>query len=180
MSLEGLAPGDVLAVADKPWWDPFPMAIRIASLLAHQPTWIDHIAVFHNWDAGIPWGIEGRPSGVGWKDLREYDNRWLRTNRQELKTSQQRDVICSRMEKLLGVGYDWLAIFADGLIDVSGGRATVELPDSPGELTQPVVCSSAAADAYKGLDLLYPSFVGGYRLVQPFHWWGLFKENGWR
>lgn len=181
MSLEGLQPGDVMAVTGKPWWNPFSMAIRVASWMAHHPTFIDHIVVFHHWDeAGVPWGIEGRPGGVGWADLRQYDNRWLRSNRQEFKTSDQRNQICIRMEKMLGVGYDWLAIFADGVIDASGGEAKIDLPDHPGDVPQPVVCSSAAAEAYKNLGLSSPTYPGGLRLVQPYQWWELFRDKGWQ
>lgn len=180
MSLQGLQPGDVMAVADKPWWDPFPMLIRAASLFAGHPTWIDHIVVFHHVDAaGVPWGIEGRPSGVGWADLRQYDNRWMRSNRQEPKTAEQRAAICQRMEKLLGVGYDWAAIVEDGLIDL-GHPALSPFPqaENPGDVPQHIVCSSAAAWAYQDLALVFPTLR--YRLCQPYHWWELFKENGWK
>jgi hypothetical protein len=179
MSLDGLQPGDVLAVTEKPWWNPFSMAIRLGSLMAHHPTFIDHIVVFHHTDeAGVPWGIEGRPGGVGWADLRQYDNRWLRSNRQEVKTPSDRALICSRMEKLLGVGYDWVAIAADGVIDASQGAATVDFSSPPGATPQHVVCSSAAAWAYAGLGLVAPKTL--YRICQPFEWWELFREYGWR
>jgi hypothetical protein len=180
MNLDGLQPGDVMAVTGKPWWDPFSMAIRAASLASGHPTWINHIVVFHHTDAaGVPWGIEGRPGGVGWADLREYDNHWLRSNRSEIKTPDQRSAICTRMEKLLGVGYDWLAIAEDGLDDLgqmpwfAGKQAT-----TPGAVPQHVVCSSAAAWAYQDLGLKYPTLA--YRLCQPYHWYELFKLQGWR
>ncbi len=181
-ALDGLAPGDVLAVSDAAWWRPFPALIRLGSWLRGHYTWVDHVAVFHHWDAAnVPWGIEGRPSGVGWVDLRAYGNRWMRTNRQETKTDAQRVEICARMEKLLGVGYDWEAIVADAEVDLAPLRPWFfgeHTPDPPGSVPQHVVCSSAAAWAYAGLDLEYPALF--YRLCQPYDWYELFVEYGWR
>src|SRR5690348_58207 len=73
-----LKPGDVLAVRGGGLAGDL---IRLGQALDGKPNVSGHIAVMHHWTGGVPWGLEGRPSSVGWVDLRAYiGNAWTLDN----------------------------------------------------------------------------------------------------
>jgi hypothetical protein len=139
-------PGDVLVVHDHhsmpAWW------IRLGERIAGRPSTWNHVVIAHHVDpAGTFWGIEGRPGGVGWKDLATYladpltittHDLWIRAG----ITQDQRRLLCQGAEALLGVPYDWPEIVHDGLamVDPLYHQRDQWGPGVPGH----VVCSSMA------------------------------------
>lgn len=153
-------------------------AIRLGAALMGRPNLVNHIAVVHHRDAkGNLFGIEGRPGGVGWVDMRLYLNsRWTRSNALQPKTREQRKAIAQAMESLLKTPYDWV----DGI-----GRDVCEAIDPlyrpnpkwptrgvPGH----VVCSSAADWAYGHVHLDSPQHDQD---CTPGDWDLFLRQHGW-
>lgn len=141
-----LRPGDVLAVRST--GAPAEL-IRVGEELAGKPGLENHIAIMHHYTGGVPWGLEGRPGGVGWVDLRGYvASPWTVDNcAQPARTDAQRAMVATAAQHLIGTRYDWEAIADDTL------RA-FRMPDLFGKTidgTVPghVVCSSYAAFLYE-------------------------------
>ena len=126
--------------------------------------------MFHHYTDDIPWGIEGRPGGVGWVDMRKYLK-----DKYTINNGQQPDLqladgvkIAQDMEALLGTRYDWVAI-------TDATRQALHLPDLfkedwhgegvPGQM----VCSSAAAYFYGEYGLKHPN-EGDERHCKPADW----------
>jgi hypothetical protein len=113
-----------------------------------------HVAGMHHWDAhGTPWGLEGRPGGVGWVDLRPYlaDPRTI-TNAAQPRTDAQRIAVAEVMLGMFGTAYGWVSGIAEDIWRDLGGDAVwapVPVPGSPLPLSPGhVVCSSYMALAY--------------------------------
>lgn len=62
-----LKPADVLVVRTSGFAADM---IRLGAALTGKPNLDNHVAVMHHWDGEVPWGLEGKPGGVGWVDLR--------------------------------------------------------------------------------------------------------------
>jgi hypothetical protein len=173
LNTEGVKAGDVLAIhTDGAGAE----LIRIGASLIDEACAANHIAVLDHQDAkGTWWCIEGRPGGVGWQDATGYlGSVYTVTNRNQPKTDAQRAQVCATMKSLLGVGYDWDAIFDDGLRDL-------HIPDPwsetwRGEVAGHVVCSSAAVIGYARAVLGYPKNVA-QPLVQPADWIKFITDN---
>ena len=174
----GVDVGDVLAVGTDGW---AAKVIDLGERLAGKPSIDNHVAVVHHCDAnGVPWGVEGKPGGVGWVDLRGYlaDKR-TRTNAAQPRTAAQRKLVADNMVHLLGTPYDWAAI--------AGDAATLLMPDlrrlwalnwhgkgAPGH----VVCSSTAAWLYEVAQLAHPD-LGTERWCEPADWTAFDQARGW-
>ncbi len=195
-----LLPGDVLAVdASKGlgilsggWWIKFRNWLN---LMPKRSRFVDHIVVVHHRDdAGVLWGIEGRPSSVGWVDCALYVDagKLVVDNRYQPKTDAQRKLVCDVAKEMLGTPYDWEAIFTLGTETTYINQywnkllARHMIPEwNKDEVPGHVICSSLAALAYRksGLDHPWDS-TGGLRFVDPEDWseW-CFKhttpEQGW-
>lgn len=174
-----LQPGDVVAVRSTSrnfWQRLFARLIRFGAALEDKANLVNHIVIVHHRDAaGVLWGIEGRPGGVGWVDLAEYDNKYLASNTAEPKSANQREDICGYAMGLLGVAYDWLAIGVDAttaahLTELWGDREWGDRPPAH------VVCSSLADYVYDRVGLAHP---GNGRYTTPADWYELFLTNGW-
>jgi hypothetical protein len=152
-------------------------AIRLGAALRGRPNLSNHVVVAHHVDgAGTPWGIEGRPGGVGWADLRRYQaSTWTLTNAAQPLTGAQRAAICAAMEKMLGTPYDWEAIVADAAsslrLDLPGWDASWH-----GTVAGQLVCSSAAAYGYGKAGVPCPA---GARAVTPADWDEFILRRGW-
>jgi hypothetical protein len=169
-------PGDVLAVSSDR--TAFSWLIRLGAILRHQTPTVDHIAIVHHIDAaGTWWGIEGRPGGVGWIDLRVYDNRWLRSNARQPKTPEQRQAICDAAVALLGTPYDWEAIVGDGAVALGLDHLWQEA-DFTDRAPGHVVCSSLAAWVYRERAHLDEPGVPMLRTT-PGDWYAFFLARGW-
>lgn len=141
-----LKPGDVLAVRGTSWEAE---AIRVGEELSGKPGLNNHVAIMHHWQGDVPWGLEGKPGGVGWRDLRSYaaDPYTLDNCAQPGRTDAARQRVAGRAQAMLATAYDWRSIADDTL------RA-FRMPDlwasdwhglAPGS----TVCSSFAAWLYE-------------------------------
>lgn len=168
-----VSPGDVLVVRDAGFWAWW---IRFGERLRGKPHDWNHVVIAHHVDAaGTFWGIEGRPGGVGWRDLRSYLGAEITlTNRLQGKSDSQRASICQAAEALLGVRYDWPAIVMDGLrmIDPLWQMRDVWGPGVPGQ----IVCSSLADYIYERVGLVTPATD---RWCTPGDWAELIESRGW-
>lgn len=168
-NITGVKPGDVIAVRSP---GIFGQLIRLGSAIHDEAELDNHIAVFHHIDgAGIPWAIEAKPGGVGWRDARDYlNNGYTITNRnQPNRDPNARNQICAIMEAMLHTPYDWPAIAQDALNDL-------RLPDIWKEAWGPqlqspahVVCSSLAAWGYLKVGWDHPQTADPAH-VQPSDW----------
>lgn len=173
-------PGDVLAIRTSGAGS---MIIRLGEEIHGEAGLENHIAVMHHTDsAGVPWCIEGRPGGVGWRDARDYlVNAYTLTNRNQANRGKNgRQEICEVLEQMLEVGYDWPAIFEDAITDL-------HLPDlwaskswgstPPGH----VVCSSLAAWAYHDVGWAHPIPMNhDLGQVQPSDWVNFILTNNFQ
>lgn len=167
--------GDVLAVRTGGFggW-----AIRVGAMLRGLPHGTNHIVIAHHEDpAGVWWGIEGRPGGVGWVDMGAYlASPATVTNADQPRTDAQRQAVASAAEAMLHTPYDWDAIVCDAGYDLRLPNLFAENwkgKGSPGHL----VCSSLAAWVHDHVGLPRPH--GEARLIQPAHWAGWDAAKGW-
>lgn len=170
-----LRPADVLVVRTGGWEAD---VIRFGEGVAGKPNLDNHVAVMHHWDGDVPWGLEGQPGGVGWRDLRDYlADPWTVTNiSQPGRDDADRAAAAKDAEGMLGTKYDWLAILGDGFGDLSVRLWNQEWPHGkpPGE----VVCSSFAAYVYERRGWAHPD-LGAERYCQPSDWDALIITNRW-
>jgi cell wall-associated NlpC family hydrolase len=173
-----LQPGDVVAVRTggmAAWW------IRFGSALHGGSNLDNHVLVIHHADAqGTLWGIEGRPGGVGWVQADRYFTApygaYAVSNSRQPKTPEQRKAVTDVMKQVLGTPYDWDAIAQDaardlGLPELWGKRWKGQAPGH-------VVCSSAAAWAYRQAGLAEPD-SDDLRHCEPSDWTDFCLVNGY-
>lgn len=169
--------GDVLAVRTGGWASAL---IRFGEHLRGLPDGDNHVIVADHQDqAGVWWGVEGRPGGVGWADLRPYLNsRWTVSNADQPRTRRQRHAVAAAATQILGDPYDWGAIFADAMTDI--GIPDLFCQDWHGRGDHGhVVCSTVAAWAHDRAGIPRPDRAQGGRFVQPADWTRFDLEKGW-
>lgn len=172
-----LGVGDVLAV--KTSTGITEKLIDIGAVLRGEPTYANHVAVMHHYTDGVPWGLEGRPGGVGWVDLRRYivDPHTV-MNFHQPKTKDQRDEIGQLAPKMLGTKYDWEAIADEALLAFH--LPSLFTRDWKGQgVPGHVICSSFAAWLYTHVGLPCPTADPTY-LVTPADWVEFILSNGWQ
>lgn len=173
--IDQVAPGDIICVRTNAW--PWGWLIRIGAWLARKPSTVDHVAIVSHRDlAGITWVLEGRPGGVGWEDIRKYDNPWMISNADQPKTPEQRQQICALAKAMLGTAYDWPAIVSDAM-DTLHIRDLWATKDYGAQPPGHVVCSSYAAWIYRRAGLAEPS--QRVRWVQPCDWAAFVRGRAW-
>ena len=169
-------PADLLIVSGTSWTSKL---IEIGAILRGRDA-ASHIAVLHHTDRqGVPWAIEGRPGGAGWRDARDYlrDPRTV-TNAAQPKTPAQRKQVCALMVKLLGTPYDWAGgIAADAEIALHLPRLWT--PDESGKVPGAVVCSSLAAWGYSQAGLASPALPAQWETVTPADWRTFCEQRHW-
>jgi hypothetical protein len=155
-------------------------AIRLGAQLRGLPHDDNHVVIAHHQDpAGVWWGLEGRPGGIGWVDLRRYlDSPATVTNAAQPRTDAQRAAIAADAVAMLGTAYDWPAVVHDALTDLD--LADLWSRDwngkgAPGH----IVCSSYAAWLYGRENLPRPDVTEGGRWVQPGDWAAFDLAQGW-
>lgn len=168
--------GDVVCTRNPKGW-PARM-IRLGAALMDKPNGVNHVIVVHHKDdAGVLWGVEGRPGGVGWVDMRKaLRSPYTVTNAEQPKTDEQRIEIAHVAEGLLGTPYDWVGIVQDGMAAIGAPRlwaATVK-----GEVPAHIVCSSLADWVYDKVGLPSPGAKFD-RNVSPADWARFITERGW-
>lgn len=175
MTAERIAQGDVLTVRTSSGWPE--RLIDVGTALRGRPSLGNHVVVCSHQDSnGTWWGVEGRPGGVGWADLRRYNNAWTVTNTGQPKTDTQRAAVAAECVKMLGTPYDWTGIAADAA-EILGLRHlwanSWHGQGAPGH----VVCSSLAAYVYSAVGLIGPH--GGLRTVTPGDWTQFCLDRAW-
>ncbi|HEY6021619.1 MAG TPA: hypothetical protein VIY48_17650 [Candidatus Paceibacterota bacterium] len=173
--LDVLKPGDVLAVNTGNNWAA--SLIRLGQRLQGKPSFDNHVVAVHHRDpGGRLWGIEGRPGGVGWVDIAQYDNKFLVSNAAQPKTDEQRNEICAYAAAMLGTQYDWTAIIKDTLSTFHLDAIWMAKDFGP-QAPAHVVCSSVYAWIYKKVGLEEPPTTD--RWTEPADWVKFFIEKGW-
>ena len=152
-------------------------AIQIGALLEGEPA-AEHVAVVHHKDPkGTWWGIEGRPSGVGWVDCTRYVTHPLTVaNEGQPLTDAVRFEIAKTMEAMLGTPYDWDAIVEDG--GIVFGLPDIWQETIDGKMPGHVVCSSLAAFGYCKAGQPSPR-PKDYRHVTPSDWEKFIIDHHW-
>jgi hypothetical protein len=172
-----IKPGDIVVVSQGKGWTS--RLIRIGSALRGQANAANHVAIMHHYTGQVPWGVEGRPGGVGWVDMRKYlSNKRIVTNAAQPKSDAQRATLGIACEAILGKPYDWSAIFTDALDSIGLKDLWNKDWDKQG-VPGHVVCSSAAALVYKQCELAHPN-IGHERYVSPGDWAGFCYDEGWK
>lgn len=169
-----LKPGDVLAVRG----DGLAAGlIRVGEELTGKPGLENHVAIFHHWTGDVPWGLEGKPGGVGWADLRGYaaSPYTLDNCAQPGRTDAVRAQVAAEAQHMLGTAYDWAAIADDTLRafrmdDLFGQTVNGVVPGH-------VVCSSYAAFLYDLYGWDRPGVPD--RDCEPADWAALIMARGW-
>ncbi len=172
--------GDVLITREGPWW--VSAAIRLGAWLRSRPSICNHVIVVHHVDAqGITWGIEGRPGGVGWRDL-SGPLKWAATsaNNAQPKSQAQRYQIADLMLKMLDTPYDWTGIASDGRDALHRAWAIDIAPEwRDGQVPGQVVCSSLADYAYELAGLANPGGNRVTRATTPGDWDLFVQREEW-
>jgi hypothetical protein len=175
VTLTPVQPGDVLAVRTTGFAAGL---IRFGEALSGKPNLDNHVVLVHHEDPqGRWWGLEGRPGGVGWCDIRPYlADRWTVNNCGQTRLSQDaRQRVCAAAAVMLGTPYDWEAIADDTLrafrmADVWRGDWGAIAPGH-------VVCSSYTAFLYQREGWKRPDVAG--RDTEPADWTAFCIGNGY-
>lgn len=175
----GVDVGDVMVTREGPWI--VSALIRLGALLTRRPPTVNHVIIVHHKDPLTNrWvGIEGRPSGTGWCDVEaRLADRWTNANTAQPKTNEQRLLIATAAEALVGTRYDWEAI-AEAVREATRirVRAALEWPEDavPGA----VVCSSFADWAYERVGLGNPGGNLVTRFTVPADWDRFMIDRRW-
>lgn len=170
MSTTAPVPGDVWACRTNgtlAWFIRF--GSRLRYLFGGRPDadLDNHVLIVTHLTDGVWWGCEGRPGGVGYADLTQYmDHPATVTNAEQPKTQEQRDQIVALAKQMLGVKYDWTAIYASAVADLHldslfrwrwGRRNSIPGDRSWGtSVPGQVICSSMADWLYDHIGLASP------------------------
>lgn len=152
--------------------------IRLGAALADKPSTVNHVIVCHHRDAaGTWWGVEGRPGGVGWVDMRRaLKGPYTITNTAQPKTPDQRHTIAKVTEGMLGTPYDWAGIVGDAMDAIHAQNLWASAWGPKNLAPAHVVCSSLAAWAYQHVGIPAPA---KYRDTTPGDWAAWIIEKGW-
>jgi hypothetical protein len=169
-----LHPGDVFAVRTSDKQD----IIEFGEGLQGKPNLDNHVAGFVKWDGDIPWGLEGRPSSVGWVDMRKYighPQSWNNCN-QPARTTAGRDLVVKDSVAMIGTKYDWEAIGGDSLLALH--IKLYHLTWKDGTVPGQVVCSSYWAYLYHAVRWAHPS-TNDERMCEPADWTSFIISNNY-
>jgi len=179
-------PGDVLAVVGGgvPGY-----LINLGQAIANKPSLGTHVVIVTHQDVKGRWmGIEGRPGGVGPRDITPYlhDSR-VRSNYLQPRANDhgQLAVFLAGCTQSLGLKYDWAGISED-ISQVLAPDLSVTIdrlwrwPSSNDLLPGHVVCSSLAAMLYDlpAVGWKHPN-MGKERVCLPSDWWNWADSEGW-
>lgn len=173
-------PGDVVLVRTRGWTGAL---IRFGAALLGRPNVHNHVAIVHHADdAGVMWGIEGRPGGVGWVDMDVYLNdSWSLANTDQPKTADQRTRVAEAAYSMLKMRYDWTAIASDALKALHLERLWRAKDYNEDTVPGQVVCSSLADYVYAKVGLASPGLTDGdgIRFTTPADWDMFIDTKGW-
>lgn len=185
--VRGPLPGDVLAVTGGGLGG---RLISIGQAIAGKPSLGTHVVIVTHRDQKGRWmGIEGRPGGVGPRDVTPYlaDSRVKSNGLQPRPDDKgQLTAFLAGCVKSLGIAYDWTGIAEDisGVIVPDLSAAIDHLwrwPSDKGLLPGHVVCSSLAAMLYSlpQVGWAHPG-LGHERVCEPADWWAWNDQELWR
>lgn len=176
-----LLPGDVVCVRTTGFAG---LLIRLGAALLDRPNMRNHVAIVHHRDAaGVLWGVEARPGGVGWVDMDNYlASPFTISNAEQPKTDEQRTAIAQAAESMLQTPYDWTAIAADAMKAIRADRLWQAKSYGEGQVPAQVVCSSLADYLYAKVGLANPGMVDGdaVRFTTPADWDLFIETEAWR
>lgn len=156
--------------------------IRLGAALLDRPNVHNHVAIVHHLDAaGVLWGIEGRPGGVGWVDMAQYlADPYSLSNNGQPKTDDQRSKVAEAAYSMLKVPYDWSAIATDALKALRLDRLW-QVKDYGEAVPGQVVCSSLADYIYARVGLASPGLTDGdgVRFTTPADWDAFIDTKAW-
>lgn len=169
-----LQPGDVLVVSSHSL---VMRLISVALWFRYRDAWRwNHVAVVHHRDdSGTLWAIEGRPEGVGWRNVTTLGS--YIDNRAQPKTAEQRIEICAITLGMISMAYDWNAIVSNAFA-LLRDRARVSWDmqwDGPRPPAH-VICSSLASYAHWKVGLAGPH---SWR-SNPADWARFVRGVGWK
>jgi hypothetical protein len=169
-----LRPGDVLAVRGGGLAAGL---IRIGEEMSGKPGLESHVAIMHHWQGDVPWGLEGKPGGVGWADLRGYAASPYTLNNcaQPGRTDAVRAQLAAEAQRMLGTAYDWEAIADDTLRAFRMDDLFSQTVN--GTVPGHVVCSSFAAFLYKVYGWDHPDVPD--RDCEPADWTAFSVTHGY-
>jgi hypothetical protein len=170
-TIDTLKPGDVFAVHSGNNYD----VIQFGESLMGEPNMDNHVAGFVKWDGKVPWGLEGRPGGVGWVDMRKYiGHPFAYNNVAQNRTEATRVTVASEAVEMIGTKYDWEMIGGSALGALHVKLYNLTWPHGlvPGE----VVCSSYWAYLYDTVQWAHPN-TGDERQCDPGDWTNFIIKN---
>jgi hypothetical protein len=171
-----LLPGDILAVDTR---SPIGLLIKFGAWLRHQDFKHDHIVIYtHTLPDGRQIGLEARPGGVGWVDLKDYNEVSWVSNAEQPKTLAQRDFIVTNAKALLRTRYDLMAIADDASLALLNRKAIWWSHDFGDKLPAHVQCASYAVWLTHHAGLAYPD-QHGERWPTPADWVDWMKAKEW-
>ena len=170
-----VGPGDVVCTRNPKGWPA--RLIRLGAALKDKPNTVNHVIVVHHRDdAGVMWGIEGRPGGVGWVDMRTaMAGAYTTHNADQPKTPEQRVQVCEVIAGMLGTPYDWegIALIGAEAVGVQQLWASTRWGTAP---PAHVVCSALADWGYERVGLRSPA---PDRTCAPWDWDAFNRERLW-
>jgi hypothetical protein len=156
--------------------------IRLGGRLRGGRGMVNHAIVVHHRDpAGRLWGIEGRPGGVGWREItpKLLEHPATNANTGQPKTDEQRLLVAAAAHRLLGAAYDWRAI-SDAARQAARLWRVFKGEDWPdGQTPVQVMCSALADWAYEEVRLPSPRGTDGTRWTTPEDWDLFTTREGW-
>lgn len=177
-ALTRIKPGDVICTRNSK--GATARLIRFGAAFLDRPNTVNHVIIAHHIDDhGTFWGIEGRPGGVGWIDLRRATGKnrpYTTANTEQPKTPAQRLAVVEASEGLLGTAYDWFGVALAAMNSI-GVETIWDHFGADGPPTH-VVCSAFADYVYDYVGLDSPGEKMG-RTVTPGDWARFIIERGW-
>jgi hypothetical protein len=175
--------GDVITVRTKglaAWF------IRLGAKMQGKPNRTNHVIIVHHQDdAGLWWGIEGRPGGIGDVQITSGMLRGAHTNTNDAqpKTEAQRYLVAVAAEQVKGTPYDWASIrhhvWAALTAKLAWDSVLIGNQDWPeGKVPAQMVCSSFAAWAYEKVGLPTPN-AKRTRMISPGDWDWFIDTKAW-
>jgi len=172
--------GDILVTREGSWY--VSGAIRLGAKLMGLPSYVNHAIIVHHQDEqGVMWGIEGRPGGVGWRDLTmPLKGTLTNANNLQPKTEDQRYLIAVAAESLFATPYDWAAIAEHTREALRLWEVVPRIAEwKDAEVPAHVVCSSFADWAYEQVELSNPGGKSMTRMTTPGHWDRFMMRKEW-
>ena len=171
-----MEPGDIVCTRNPKGFTA--RMIRLGAALLDRPNTVNHvIVVSHRDPAGTLWGIEGRPGGVGYVDMKNaVRSPYTLNNGKQAKTEEQRQMVVHVAKGLIGTPYDWQGIIADGMKAIHAQELWCS--SWKGQVPAQVVCSSLADWVYDKVGLESPGAVFD-RTVTPGDWADLITVRRW-